>query len=618
MMAFKMRTLITLMLLGVLAAPLFSQVGEQDLLRFEEKLDSLSVKFNIPSIGYSIVNSEGVLKSGAVGLANTDEGREATSQTVYRVGSVTKSFVALGILSLVDEGRLSLDDPLRELIPDLDIQNRWEQQSPVLLKHLLEHTAGFRDIYLREFAVEVDAHIPPLEEIVHRYPEYWKSRWEPGTRHAYSNNGYTLLGLIIEKASEMAYEDYLAKVILEPLGMENSDFRGSDHSNLAYSYNDEGELQQPRPINDHPAGYLHATPEDMGKFVHWMLNRTNLSDEPLISEELFRKMERPLSIIGADERMAGYGLGNYTVFANGYRGQGHSGGIDHYLSNYSYFEEAGVGFYYTMTHMSINAFQEINNLLHDLLLKEDNPVPPYQLYLNPDEITGWYSSKSYRIEFLRIADELFNPIRIFVEGDTLRLSNFTGLNVALSHEGDNYFRAADEPVSSLWVGQYGDKTVLSSSRQGAGWYFERQGFFRVMWKTILFSVSFLWIVLSLIATPGIYLYKLIRKQNRENLHKGAFLYQFFAGLLLILMILLSMQLGDLHVLATLNLITLSIAVISILMPVMIVLGLITVFRKSDNNTAWGRYLIYVTYGSWVIFLGILLNYGLIPFITWIN
>ncbi|TVR31246.1 MAG: class A beta-lactamase-related serine hydrolase [Balneolaceae bacterium] len=613
-----MKTVITFIISVVLFVPVFSQISEQELHRFEGKLDSISVQYNIPSIGYSIVSSGGVLKSGAVGLANIEEGREATPQTLYRVGSVTKSFVALGILRLVEEGRLSLEDPLRELIPDLDIQNRWEQQSPVLLKHLLEHTAGFRDIYLREFAVEVDAHIPPLEEIVHRYPEYWKSRWEPGTRHAYSNNGYSLLGLIIENASGMPYEDYLAKVILDPVGMENSDFRGSDHRNLAYSYNDEGELQQPRPIYDHPAGYLHTTPDDMGKFVHWMLNKTNLNDEPLISEELFRNMERPLSIIGADERMAGYGLGNYTVFAKGYRGQGHSGGIDQYLSNYSYFEETGVGFYYTMTHMSINAFQEINSLLYELLLKEENPVPPYQLYQDPDEITGWYSPKSYRIELMRIADELFNPVRIFMDGDTLRLSNLTGLSMALSHDGDNYFRAADEPVSSLWVGRFSDKTVLSSSRQGAGGYFEQKSFLRVMWKTILFSFSFLWIILSLIGTPGIYLYKLIRKQNKENLHTGAFLYQFFAGLLLILMILLSMQLGDLNVLATMNSITIGIAAISVLMPVMIILGLIAVFKNSVFNSNWGRYLIYVTYGSWVIFLGILLSYGLIPFITWLN
>ncbi|REL37751.1 hypothetical protein DYD21_08190 [Rhodohalobacter sp. SW132] len=595
-----------------------AQVSEQELIRIEAKLDSISTAYNIPSIGYSVVTSDGILKSGAVGFANVEMELPAGPQTVYRVGSVTKSFIALGILSLVEEALLSLDDPLSELVPELDIKNRWESQSPVLLKHLLEHTAGFRDIYLKEYAVDVDTYIPPLDEIVQRHPEYWISRWEPGTRHAYSNCGYTLLGLIIEKTTGMPYEDYLNQIILDPVGMVNSDFRGRDHAHLAYSYDGNGNLQTPFPLMEHPAGYLHTTPEDMGKFVQWMLNKTVINGEPLISEELFRKMERPLSIIGADERMVGYGLGKITIFANGNRGLGHTGGLDHYFSNYNYFEEAGVGFYYTLTHMSMDAYREINTLFYDYLLPDKESLPPYQLYEFPEELTGWYTKGSYRIELLKIVDELFNPMKIYLDGDTLRLSTLTGISKTISHEGDNYFRLVDEPLPSMWLGKYGDKTVLSSSHRGLDWYYERGGFLQVMWKTILFAVSLLWIFVALIGSIGIYSYKLIRRKERGFLHTGAFIYQVLAGFVLLITMYLSMQLQDLHVIASMNATTGLIAISSGLLPIMILLGLISTFRNSTLFSLKGRWIIYGTYGAWIILLIILFSYGLIPLVTWIN
>jgi|GEM_PF-1970601 len=613
-----LHTLLALLFLLSGYVQAIAQITEKDFLQIEEKLISIAAEYSIPSIGYSIANDEGVLKSGAVGLANVEEGLPAGSQTVYRVGSVTKSFIALGILSLVEEGVLSLEDPLSELVPEIEIQNRWVNRSPVRLKHLLEHTAGFRDIYLKEYAVDVDAHIPPLEEIVQRHPEYWISRWEPGTRHAYSNCGYTLLGLIIEKTTGMPYEDYLTKVILDPVGMVNSDFRGRDHTNLAYSYDGKGNLQTPYPLMEHPAGYLHTTPEDMGKFVHWMINKTVVKDEPLISEDLFRKMNRPLSILGADERMVGYGLGSVTIFANGHRGQGHNGGIDHYFSNYNYFEEAGVGFYYTMTYMSMDAFQEINNLFYEFLLPDNQMLPPYQLYEFPEEFTGWYTAGSYRIELLKIVDELLNPMRIYLEGDTLRLSNLTGFSEAISHEGDNYFRIIDEPMPSIWLGIYDDRTVISSSHRGMGWYYERQGFLQVMWKTILFFVSFLWIFVALIGSVGLYVYTLIRRKKRVHLHTGVFFYQVFAGILLLITLYLSTQLQDLHVIATMNATTALLAMSSGLMPFIILLGLISTFSNSGFRTSWGRYFLIATYGAWLVLLGILFSYGLIPLVTWIS
>lgn len=205
-----------------------------------------------------------------------------------------------------------------------------------------------------------------------------------------------------------------------------------------------------------------------------------------------------------------------------------------------------------------------------------------------------------------------------MDGDTLRLSNLTGFSKAISHEGENYFRAAEEPIPSLWLGEYGEKTVISSSHRGLDWYYERGGFLQVMWKTILFAISFLWIFVTLIGLSGIYLYKLMRRKEREFLHTGAFLCQVLAGILLLIMMYLSMQLQDLHVIATMNATTGLLALSSGLMPIMILLGLISTFRNFAFFSPMSRRILYGTYGAWIVFLAILFSYGLIPLVTWMR
>ena len=142
-----------------------------------------------------------------------------TVDTIIPIGSVTKQFTAAAILQLRDQGKLSLDDEITKWLPDFDTRG-----NKVTLRHLLGHTSGIIDLVempeLRAMQLMRNPTVTrdDVYKVISRYP----FKFPTGTMQIYSNSGFWLLGLIIEKASGMTYEDYVEKKIFEPLGMTRS------------------------------------------------------------------------------------------------------------------------------------------------------------------------------------------------------------------------------------------------------------------------------------------------------------------------------------------------------------------------------------------------------------
>ena len=123
----------------------------QDELRHQ--LDSIRRKYRVPGVGLALVTRDSTLWAGGLGSADLARDRPVTAETHFRVGSISKSFVALGILRLVADGRLRLDAPVRSIAPELEIANPWEATRPITVANLLEHTAGFDDMHFNEMYV---------------------------------------------------------------------------------------------------------------------------------------------------------------------------------------------------------------------------------------------------------------------------------------------------------------------------------------------------------------------------------------------------------------------------------------------------------------------------------
>ena len=119
------------------------------------KISGVMKEASLPGAGIAIVTNDSVVFLGGLGYANIDSNIPATEDTYFRMGSVTKSFIALGFLKLVEAGSIDLSTPVKEIVPEINIVNPWEETDPVRVVHILEHTSGFGNSF-REFNVHDD------------------------------------------------------------------------------------------------------------------------------------------------------------------------------------------------------------------------------------------------------------------------------------------------------------------------------------------------------------------------------------------------------------------------------------------------------------------------------
>ncbi|MCA9699278.1 MAG: beta-lactamase family protein, partial [Myxococcales bacterium] len=177
----------------------------------------------VPGVGLALVDRSGVIWSGGVGVADLDSGRPVDADSQFRVASITKSFVALTVVRLAEQGRLRLDQPLHELMPEIEIDNPWEEEAPITLAHMLEHSAGFDDMRFNEYFTADETLSPRAALAIN--PRSRVARWRPGTRMSYSNPGYTVAGHAIEKATGEPWDRVIEREVLQPLAMPSARFR---------------------------------------------------------------------------------------------------------------------------------------------------------------------------------------------------------------------------------------------------------------------------------------------------------------------------------------------------------------------------------------------------------
>src|SRR5690606_21429296 len=168
---------------------------------------------------WSLVTPEQVVL-GAAGVRDLGTGAPLAPHDRVQVGSVAKTILAAGVLALVTEGRVNLDAPVTTYLPDLRLDNPWAPETPVLVRHLLDHTSGLDDVRLWQvFTLRGDPDAPLRDGLVAK-PLLVGSR--PGSRFSYSNVGYLLLGMVIESVTNERYESWLDQHLLAPLGMTRS------------------------------------------------------------------------------------------------------------------------------------------------------------------------------------------------------------------------------------------------------------------------------------------------------------------------------------------------------------------------------------------------------------
>ena len=312
-------------------------------------------------VGLSIATIRGgeVNYQRGFGFRDFEKGSSATPETIFCIGSVTKSFTALAVMQLCEAGKLSLDDPVEKW---LDFKER-PMGEKVLVKHLLSHTSGlsalgYAEATLAAVTDKPDIWLPIADAddllIFMRGAEDWALA-KPGERHAYLNEGYILLGAIIEKASGMSYSEYLDEKVLTPLHMyrssfEEEDVEGDEDLAVPYITNSAGGKTATRypygqMISD---GGLMSSASDMANYLRMLLGRGAFEGNRLASEESIETMCSPAikmleePVNGVDYRYYGYGLRIKDNFL-GHRLVQHSGSVFGSSAYMNFIPDAGVG-----------------------------------------------------------------------------------------------------------------------------------------------------------------------------------------------------------------------------------------------------------------------------------
>ncbi|MDC0673595.1 serine hydrolase domain-containing protein [Nannocystis radixulma] len=469
------------------AAPPVEVAAPMTIEQLRARVAAVLEREGVPGVGLAVVDRDGVRWAGGVGLADRDSGKPVTADTQFRVASITKSFVALGVMRLVEQGRLDLDRPLHELMPDVALANDWDATSPITLAHALEHTAGFDDMRFNEYWSPDDGAAP--RDALAINPRSRVARWRPGSRLSYSNPGYTIAGHAIELATGESYESFIEREILRPLGMPTARFRRSPEyaDRLATGYHSPDQPAVFRPIYHAPAGALLASPRELGELVHFWLHRGDRGGPPIVGPEALARIERTetLPYLGPDTN---YGLGNYGDVSHSARGRGHDGGLPGFLSAYRYFPELGVGYVMLLnsTH-SLQAYLEIRALLFAYLTSgRDVPLPPSR---EPDPaevaaITGYYGYESPRMQLLGFVERAMIGISVSPAPGGIALELLTGGGAALVPTGDGGYRHWREGGTSVRLtrGDDGRRILV-----GGMTYFEEHSY---AWaKTRLFALT---------------------------------------------------------------------------------------------------------------------------------
>jgi len=198
--------------------------------------------------GVVLVTKDGrVLFHEAYGFADRDKEIPNQKDTKFNLGSINKSFTRAAIHQLEKQGKLRLDDPIQKFLPDYANRQAAEK---VTIRHLLDMTSGIGDFFGRRYDATPKDKIRTLQDYLPLFSDI-PLEFEPGTNNRYSNGGYIVLGVIIEKASGKDYYSYVRENIFEPCGMLDTDSyaRDSGVPNLALGYTREGRPDGSRVLN---------------------------------------------------------------------------------------------------------------------------------------------------------------------------------------------------------------------------------------------------------------------------------------------------------------------------------------------------------------------------------
>ena len=290
-----------------------------------------------PAALAAVTKADGSTVGVAVGKGNLETGEAPPLDGEVRIGSISKTFTAVVIMQLVQEGKITLDEPIETYLPGL-LHGEGIDGAKITVRQLLQHTSG-----LPEYTDQIG-----LEDPFANRDKYYSARdtldlalskpaaFEPGSQFKYTNTNYIVLSLLAEKVTHRPLAEQITKRIIEPLGLSHTYYPGPGEENIrgthphAYTRNNQGQLEditRQDPSAAGGAGAMISTPSELTKFLQAAFNGTLLNQDSITE---MKKTVDTSNLSGVPG--SGYGLGILSMPLSCGTAWGHSGGIPGYVT----------------------------------------------------------------------------------------------------------------------------------------------------------------------------------------------------------------------------------------------------------------------------------------------
>ena len=348
------------------------------------QLDSL---FQILDANNQAMGSIAILKDGnleyenAIGFKSFADSIPADTNTLYKIGSITKTYTATLVMQLVENDKLQLDQKLSDFYPQV------RNADSISIEMLLKHRSGIFNFTAEEGYLDRAEKPTSKQEILDRIFSF-KSDFEPGSQFQYSNSNYLLLTFILEDITDQSYQQLLQEKIVDKLSLKNTYFDFPDTRTFSYlpadPWNKEMDTDASVPRG---AGSIVSTAGEVAKFYHALFN------EKLVSQQSLQKMKKIQD---------GYGMALVKMPFYDKTSYGHGGGIDGFQSRAAYFPESNV----TIAYLTNGVNYPLNDVIIkslEIFFEKDFTYPDFSnMYKHSSSelnaFTGTYSSDQFPLD----------------------------------------------------------------------------------------------------------------------------------------------------------------------------------------------------------------------------
>lgn len=481
-----------------------------DLPAFERELEDVLREGEGRALAGVVVVDGKVVWTRAFGVADLDSGAAATTKTLFPVASVSKILTGLGLCELAAAGRLSLDDDLARVAPELPFVNPFPGR-PLLVRHLLEHTTGVQEQVPR-WVDERRGAVPSVTELVRRSFREVPVRWPAGERSVYSNFNYIAAHHVIEKTTGMPFDTYITTRLLSPLGM-TSTFRlyGEPKSDAAKGYVG----RSPEPVVPPVGAYrvaagLAASAEDLGRLIVMLLDDGKFEGREIVPRRVVECLEEiRTGPPGRHGLPLGHGSGVVAREMHGRKLHGHNGIVDGFAASLFYGREDRFGFALMTNAHPLPRAPSLSRARDAVFAHfapgKPPPAPTTDFTPTPIEsLTGFYLYASSRFALFSGVDRLTKSVRVEAKDGRLFERTLWGDPRELIETAPSLFRHQASRYPEVIL----TSAYLFRSPNG---YYEKKG------PAVFWIQAMAWALaaLSLAAAPFLWLWAVCVRRERS-------------------------------------------------------------------------------------------------------